>query len=431
RIFREDPERVLTYNRQDIIETARLAEMLAPTDFYQTQMAPENFGAVAISGTGERINSLFIRYYLSHGRAIPRPQRARPHAGGYTDVRATGVLDRVVKADVESLYPSVMLSQDIHPASDSLGVFLPALRELTRRRLEAKARARETQGTEQFYWSRLQGSFKVLINSFYGYLGAPTFHFNDYRAAGRVTEIGRTLVQQIASDLQSTGSQVIEIDTDGVYFVPPATVMGEAAERAYVDEMGARLPAGIHLAFDGRYKAMVSLKTKNYVLYDYDGNTIFRGASLRSRADEAYGREFLSQTIGLVLEHRLDDVRALYERTIADILNHRIPIDRLARRERVTEKTFTSVGKRRAARAAHDATIGDHVIVYERRDGALARVEEHVSGDENTAYYMQKLYRFASRLREAIGERFDLLIVKPTAQGLPHAGQQVLDLFDD
>jgi DNA polymerase I len=428
-LYRRDPERVLTYARQDVIETARLAEIVTSTEFYQAQMIPDSYGASAVTGSGEKINSLFIRAYLAQNHAIPRPRPSHSYPGGYTDVRAVGVIDRVVKADVESLYPSIMLTHHIKPASDTLNVFLPALAELTQLRFAAKARARSTEGAEHHYWDGLQGSFKVLINSFYGYLGAEGFHFNDPEAAGRITEIGRELVQEIANRLEATHSRVIEIDTDGVYFVPPEDVQGEEAERAYVAKIGKTLPEGIRLAFDGRYRAMISLKTKNYVLQGYDGTLTLRGASLRSRADEEYGREFLEQAILLLLERRIEEIARLYEQTIEGIRHNRVPIEKLCRRERVTEKTFTSVNKTRSAKIARNASIGDFVTVYERANGELALLEDYRPGDENTIYYMEKLYKFACRLQEAIGERFHQLIPKPTPQGLPNRAQPQLDLF--
>ena len=57
-------------------------------------------------------------------------------------MRAAGVFRRVVKCDVESLYPAVMLHFGFKPATDTLDVFLPLLGDLTRRRLEAKHRLR-------------------------------------------------------------------------------------------------------------------------------------------------------------------------------------------------------------------------------------------------------------------------------------------------
>ncbi|MGC8667379.1 MAG: DNA polymerase domain-containing protein [Chthonomonadales bacterium] len=431
RLFREDPARIREYALQDVVETKRLAELVTPTEFYMVQMAPDTYSSSAVSGTGERINAIFLRAYLAKRHAIPAPQEPRPFPGGYTEVRRTGVIRRVVKADVESLYPSIMLSQGIAPSSDVLNVFLPALSALTARRLQAKQRMASSKGSDRAYWDGLQSSFKVLINSFYGYLGAPGFHFNDYDAAARVTEEGRRIVKQIADRLEASGAAVIEIDTDGVYFSPPPSVDGEEAERAYIESIGAALPEGIRLAFDGRYKAMVSLKTKNYVLETYEGGLIFKGSALRSRADEEFGKEFLAQAIRLLLEGRAEQIAGLYQDTAQAIRTHRIPVQKLARRERITEKTLSSPSNRRLAAAAAGVAVGEFVTVYERRDGSLGRLEDYeMNGrDENTAQYVEKLYRFACRLREAIGPDFDRLVPRPAKGSGSTPAQGDLDLF--
>lgn len=427
-IYLRDPEKVREYARQDVVETRRLADLITPVEFYQTQMVPDSYGQTAVTGNGEKINSLFVRAYLNAGMAVPRPEGSQPFPGGYTEVRRTGVLERVVKADVESLYPSLMLTHGIAPMRDTLGVFLPALRGLTQRRLEAKrAAASATDAASAQYADGLQGSFKVLINSFYGYLGGP-FAWNDYSAAKRVTELGRELVVGIAERMEHSGSQVIEIDTDGVYFIPPDGVIGEEAEARYVDAIGAALPKGIRLAYDGRFARMLSVKTKNYVLETYEGKRIFKGSSLRSRADERYGRRFLEEAVGLLLKGDRDGVGRLYSQTIDDILHHRIGIDDLCRRERITDKTFSSIQKRRTARVAEGVAIGDHVRVFERADGQLGLQAEYISaGDENVRHYMDKLYRFARRLEDAFGPEFNRYIREPGQ--FAAGGQTELDLF--
>lgn len=429
RLYKQQADAVLRYALQDVEEVERLASIITPVEFYQTQMVPDNYGQVVASGNGEKINSIFLRAYLHEGRAIPFPQPSQPYEGGYVEVRARGVLRRVVKADVESLYPSLMLTYSIAPASDTLGIFLPALRFLTERRLEAKRKAAETQkpSTEFAYWDGLQASLKVLINSFYGYLGGP-FNFNDYDAARRVTEEGRKLVQSLVQSLEATGSRVIEVDTDGVYFVPPAGVEGEEAERAYVAQIGATLPPGIRLAFDGRYAAMLSLKTKNYALACYDGTRILKGASLRSRADENYGRQFLEKAVAYLLDGDIQSLCQLYEETRQRLLNREIPIRDLARRERVTPKTFQSELKTRSAEVAKGVPIGDYVWVYERADGRLGRLEEY-QNDENIAYYIDKLYKFARRLEEAFPSPQDFDKCIPSPKDSLQALQGELDLF--
>jgi DNA polymerase elongation subunit (family B) len=427
RTWKEDPERVRAYARQDIEETRRLAALVMPTEFYQSQMVPESYQNCATGGSGEKINSLLIREYLRQGRAVPLPQPPAACPGGYTEIRETGVIRRVVKADVESLYPSIMLRYGIRPAGDTLGVFLPMLEELTRRRLEAKALAKKG-GPEAPYWDGLQGSFKILINSFYGYLGAP-FHFNDYQAASRVTLTGQELVKQVAAELERTGSRVIEIDTDGVYFVPPEGVEGEAQEREYVERVGAVLPPGIRLAHDGRYAAMVSLKMKNYVLVGYDGRRVTRGASLRSRAEEAFGRDFLARAIDALIAGDVQAIGADYERLRKQITAGDLPLEQFTRRERVTHKTFQSEGKKRSREAARDSQVGDTLVVYQRADGSLGLAEAY-RGDEDTWHYLDKLYRFATRLQEALGEDFKRLCPRPVRKRVEAERAGQLSLFD-
>ncbi len=409
-LWRTDPDTVRRYCLQDVHETRRLADLTLPTEFYQCQMLPDTLQNLAVIGTGEKANLMFVRAYLAEHCAIPAPQEPREYPGGYTEVRRVGLIPRIVKADVESLYPSLMLHYRIKPSTDHLDVFLPTLERLRQLRLDAKARAKKTHGAESAYWDGLQSSFKILINSYYGYLGS-TFHFNDYDAAETVTLKGQELVKQIAAEIERLGGAVVEIDTDGVYFQPPERVQTEADEIAFVEEVGKILPKGIRLAYDGRYKAMLSVKTKNYVLQGYDGKLIFKGASLRSRADEKFGREFLTNAIQWLLNGEPEKVAAEYLRLAKQILSGEIDIEQLCRRERITDKSKQPNHPLYAL--AKRFQIGDYIMVYRKRDGSLGLLEEY-AGDEDREHYVEKLYKFAARLQELFPD-FDALFPKPQA----------------
>lgn len=415
-LWQTDPERVKAYALGDVRETRRLAEIVTPTEFYSTQMVPDTFQSVAVTGSGEKINSVFVRAYLQAHHAVTRQQPSQPYGGGYTEMRLAGLLRGIVKADVESLYPSIMLNYNVSSSSDTLGLFLPLLKELTRRRLMAKRKAKDYEEAQNqiasAYWDGLQGSYKLLINSFYGYLGAP-FYFNDYAAAAKVTEIGQEIVKQIADELEKRGATVIEIDTDGVYFQPPAGIEGKPAEEAFIVEIGATLPEGIRLAFDGRYKVMLSLKAKNYVLVSYEGKKTFKGSSLRSRADEKFGKKFLYEAVDFLLNDDLDGLAARYQALLDAIENRELGIEEISRRERVTDKTFTSDAKKRNAEAMVGLSVGDYATIYQREgDKALVSAEQY-NHDEDIEYYQTKLYKFAQRLEAAIGENFEKLCPKP------------------
>jgi len=269
----------------------------------------------------------------------------------------------------------------------------------------------------------------MLINSFYGYLAGP-FNFNDYDAAARVTTTGQQIVKKIVEELENDGSLVVEVDTDGVYFQPPLDIDTEEKELDYVEKIGATLPEGIRLAHDGRYQAMISLKMKNYVLVTHDGKKVFKGSSLRSRADEPFGLDFIMKATDFLIHGRNDKARDYYDSLAKKIEAGELPVEKFAKRERITEKTFHSSGRRRLAKAAGSAKVGDYITVYQRADGEMALASDY-AGDEDREYLLDKLYKFACRLREAFGGDFDIMFPKPSPRTRSEAaGQQTLGLFD-
>jgi len=394
-VWRDAPDRLARYCL-DARDVRTLAELVTPTDFYQSQIIPRTYQDVATGGTGEKINALMIRAYLAADHAIPTPERPRPYPGGYLELRRAGVFKRVVKADVESLYPAIMLRFDCRPQSDALGVFLPLLDELTERRFVAKRRIRSAPAAEREYWTGLSGSYKVLINSFYGYLGYARAHFNDYDAAERVTTTGQRLIKEVLAALEARNCEIIEVDTDGVYFVPPAGVQGENAEAALVEEVGRVLPAGINLAYDGRFAGMVALKQKTYFLRTYDGKLIAKGSSLRSRRDEPYLRKFVQNAAVMLVERSMEDVSARYVELAKTVQRGELPLEQFSRRESVTSKTFSSPGLKRLATAAAGSAVGQQIRIYQRSGGALALTSEFAH-DEDRDYLLRRLHDMAGR----------------------------------
>jgi DNA polymerase elongation subunit (family B) len=160
-------------------------------------------------------------------------------------------------------------------------------------RLQAKTLARKLVGGERQNIEALQQTFKILINSFYGYLGFSFGHFNDFGRAAEVTRRGRELIQRSIRDLEDRGHQVVEVDTDGVYFVGSAIYDDEPAQDALLRELADAMPSGIKLEIDGRYPAMFSYKMKNYALLDEADTLTIRGSGLKSRGLERFQRTFM------------------------------------------------------------------------------------------------------------------------------------------
>ncbi|MEJ7763323.1 MAG: 3'-5' exonuclease [Thermomicrobiales bacterium] len=386
------------YNLADVEDVDVLSRLTLPTEFYQTQILPRSLQSTATGGPGEKINDLMVRAYLHAGHAIPRARSAVPYPGGHAELIATGAFAPVVKCDVESLYPSIMLHERIASASDTLGASLPMLAELTRRRLDAKRQARLTTGAERDVWQGLQSSFKVLINSFYGYLGYGRGLFNDFEAAGRVTVKGQEVIQAVVAELNARGATPIEVDTDGVYFVPPAEIRDEGQETAFIDAVGQVLPGQIRLAHDGSYAGMLSLKLKNYALLEADGTLVLKGSSLRSRRMERCFRDFLDTASRAFIAGRHDDAGAAYFALAERIRGRDLGTDEFSQWSMLNREALGQQPRLRRLleRLALDIPSGERLELYEREDGELALVDEYAN-DENAGFLLRRLRDTAER----------------------------------
>ncbi len=418
-VWDTDPHRLMEYAIDDATETERLAAHLSGSTFYLTQMVPMAYGQGARTGPAAKIESLFVRGYLHARHALPRAEFGSQVVGGYTDVFVTGVVGPVVYADVESLYPSIMLNYDVQPRGDALGLFPRLLQRLTDLRLEAKGAMRDASGDDREELDARQSAYKIVINSFYGNMGFSYALFNDFAEADRVAATGQELLRQIMRLARAAGAQVIEVDTDGVLFVPPPDVEGEAAERAFVAALSEQMPPGIRIGFDGRFRRMLSYKKKNYALLTYDGDLKFKGSSLVSRSSERFGRAFVREAIRLLVEQDVAGLHALYLRHRRQIEAHDWKgVESFSR----TETLKTSLADYRRAVAAGERTrsaayevaaaeragraprIGDRVAYYIAEGGG--RVFETATPaarwdparpDESTAFYLDRLDQLAAR----------------------------------
>jgi DNA polymerase elongation subunit (family B) len=386
-----------------------LSAMLIPSYFVQAQIFPYGFQDVITRGNATRINALFLREYLRERHALPGFPEVVGFEGGYTDIFFTGVARDVWHCDVASLYPSVMLEFGLLPRADTLGVFRSMLADLRQYRLEAKTRMRTADNDgDRRKFDALQSVFKILINSFYGYLGFAQGHFADFAAAAEVTAKGRELLHLMVDWLSNQGARVIEIDTDGIYFQPPENVSVEILDSG----MRKILPNGIEVDFDKKFAAMFSYKAKNYALLDEDGKITLKGAALKSRGMEPYLREFLAQLVGLLLENRAGALPQLHAEFITALRSRKWPVSWIAKTEALQDsliayqkKIELSARNRSAAfevalRSGHEYQAGDRVSYYITGTKKKVTAYDHArpvaewnpaDRDENGDYYVGKL----------------------------------------
>lgn len=441
-VYKRDPARVRRYAAADVEEVASLARMFGGAAFALARMAPRRYERLADAGAATGvIDPLLVRAYMRAGRALPahQPGRDVQHSGAALHLFASGVAHRVVKADVASLYPSLMRQYRIGPARDHLGALLVLVDRLTERRLQEKAAARQAPkgSAERYTGEATSAAMKLVVNSAYGYLaaGGGLTRFADVEAANEVTRRGRELLGRMSRELAARGVTLLEGDTDGVYFSAPAH-WTEADERRVVSEVAALLPPLIQLEFEGRYAAMLSHEPKNYVLLTYEGVLILRGVAFRSSRAEPYGEAFLRRAIRHLLTGDVASVRASYLDAVSALRHRETSTHDVSSRVRLTKTRQQYVQTRESRRELpYEAmlaagrtswSLGDRVRVYRTRHGTGGVVEESDDGapidrsadprDYDVEHYVRLLRdTYASRLARAFtAEDYGAVFADPT-----------------
>lgn len=412
-LYDNNTETLLKYALDDVRETREISNILCQSFFYQCQIFPYGFQNIVVRGNATKINTLFLREYLRAGCSFPKPTESKEVVGGYTDIFQQGVINNVLHCDVQSLYPSIMLSFKYFPQKDNLGIFPLLLNDLKNFRMRAKELKKTAASKdEETFFDALQSTFKILINSFYGYLGFEFGHFSDFEAANNVTTKGRELINDMVKWLKENGCDVIEIDTDGIYFVPPRLIKSRKDEDQLADKLSNTLPEGINIELSGRYKAMFSYKIKNYVLMDYDNNIIIKGSGLRSRGLELFQRQFMEEMFELLLNEKRDKFDDLLNRYLDDLLNHRWNKEMFLKKETLQESLDVYVEKiktkKRTRSAPYELALesnrnyqpGDIIAYYVTGDKKKVKAFENCklasqwnrsAPDENVEYYKNKL----------------------------------------
>jgi DNA polymerase elongation subunit (family B) len=444
RVYRTDPARVRRYAVADVEEVAGVARLLGGAAFALARMVPRRYERLADAGpaTGV-IDPLLVRAYLRAGMALPAHEAGdgTPHLGAALHLFATGVARRVVKADVASLYPSLMRAYRIGPARDHLGALLALVDRLVEQRLVAKASARAAPAgsAERHSHEATSAAMKIVVNSAYGYLaaGGGLTRFADVHAANEVTRRGRETLDLMCRALADRGVTLVEADTDGVFFAVP-DAWTEADERRVVAEVGALLPPLVQLELEGRYAAMLSHEPKNYALLGYDGALVLRGVAFRSSRAEPFGEAFLRRAIRRLLVDDLEGVREAYLAMVGALRRRELPTRDVAARVRLTKSPARYLASRERRRelpyeallagGRTDWEIGDRIRVY-RAAGGLGRVAPDDDGgltpvpdprDYDVEHYVRLLRdTFAARLARALApEDFAALFDDPDQPSL-------------
>jgi len=397
--YQIDPKRVADYALWDVREVDGISRKLNQSRFFLAKMIPMSFEKLCTVGSSKIVELPMVRNYLHLGHSLPKPKTlegATVNSGGLCDIYQSGLFQNVIKLDVKSMYPSIILGNHIGPHQDPLNLFLPFLKSITEQRLEYKEKAKIDPT-----FGPIQSALKIVINSSYGYLGFKYGMFNNPDGAAKVTEIGRDIALKIKKGIEKHGGSPIEVDTDGIVCKFPydkyspsefnGLVQSELSQYSYI-EIEPEPSNGV-------IESLYMYKEKNYA-YLENGKMKIIGSAFKNRSAPKLFKEFVKEGLNLILNNDLEAFEELYERTENRVINGDIRIDEISRNMKIGNSLEDYIELKKKPYPQYEVWVQegfttmpkDTITSFYKSNGEYKyRLASKYNGDCDVNYYLKSL----------------------------------------
>lgn len=228
------------YLLDDLYETDKVEHKFNITNFFICKMLPVSFERMCTMGTAAVWKYIMLAWSYENGLAVPDLIPTRNFVGGLSRLITVGYVDRIVKLDYNSLYPSIILSYDINAEIDIMGTMSSMLEYILTQREHYKGlkkkygkecerlseeinnlkenKTNDTKNiselenelnTNEMYeslYDNLQTAIKVIGNGFFGSYGSGTvFPWSDIDCAEQTTATGRQCLRLMISHFTNIG----------------------------------------------------------------------------------------------------------------------------------------------------------------------------------------------------------------------------------
>jgi DNA polymerase I len=244
-LWREDPGRLVDYNRRDVELCVAINRKNHIIEFYREIARYVGLPLDRTLNSSSVIDIYILR--KSFGRFV-LPSKgfaaAEEFEGATVFDPTRGVKENVVVLDLKSLYPMAMMTINASPETkdpdgeyrapngvrfrrEPDGLTRSIIAELLRER-EQKKKLRDGYpfGSPEFILYDLQQNvLKVIMNTYYGVSGYARFRLYDREIGAAVTSVGRAIIEHTRTVIESLGYHVLYGDTDSCMVqIPPAEV---------------------------------------------------------------------------------------------------------------------------------------------------------------------------------------------------------------
>jgi len=388
------------YNLQDAKITYELTETLLPNMIEIVKIVGLPVSDIIDMGFSQLVEWYLLRRAPEFDEIAPnKPEHhemgkrlGQTYEGAFVYEPTPGLYKNIIVFDFRSMYPSIIVSHNISPATFKCSCcgqklapvekarywfcekkkgFIPKIvEELIKRRMRVKEIMKKTsdEKTKKLLDAR-QESLKVLSNSFYGYLGFPAARWYSIESALSVTAYERNYIKGVIEKAEKAGFKVLYSDTDSVFLALNNKTKEDALK--FKDSVNLELPELMELDYDGMFPSglFVAVKAKGYgakkkyALLSEEGFIKIKGFETVRRNWSAVAKETQKNVLKIILE-RNDPKKAIdyVKKVVDDLRSKKIPVEKTIMKTQLQKQ----IGEYES--------IGPHVAVAKRMKESGAEV---------------------------------------------------------
>lgn len=408
------------YLLDDLYETDKVELSFNQTNYQICKMLPVPFEKMCTMGTAAIWKYIMLTWSYENNLAIPELIDTHAFTGGLSRLLVTGYVDRIIKLDYNSLYPSIILTHDINTDIDIMGAMSMMLEYILTKREEYKGEKKsadkkvreitqllENQPNNEellnelkkykskyTLFDNMQSAIKVIGNGFFGSYGSGSvFPHSDLICAEETTCTGRMALRLMIGWFTNLGYKPLVGDTDGFNFQMPKEFrytkehpyIGKGLNRLvkegkeYIDEWGDIMEFNdlfmrykMGLDEDEVIPANITCARKNYLDLLDNGEVKMVGNTLKSKKMPIYIEKFIAKAAELLLHNKGKEFIEYYYDYIEKIYNMQIPLKDIASVGKIKTsikeykegcKQLTAAGSKKARQAWYELAIKENLNV--------------------------------------------------------------------
>lgn len=366
-------DRLCEYSLVDAELTLALAERFLPIEMEMSSVSKMPLFETTLSTSGQLVENLLMYHASDWGYLIPskpagdavNERENAPIQGAFVKLPEPGIYENVAVLDFRGLYPSIIVSYNIDPATlidehddeakaaagechvsptgarfsrKENGLIPFVLDYLIDMRMKIKKEIKPLDKSSDAYvrLSARSHALKILANSFYGYMGYARSRWYSRPCAESVTAWGRKHISETIEAAEKSGFQVLYADTDSVFVI----YKDKGDVISFMNRINADLPPKMELELEGFYPrgVFVSKKggeergaKKKYALLGEDGRIKIRGFELVRRDWSSIAKDTQLRVLEAILKDGSKEKAVRIIREVVEQLQQgKVPLERLA-----------------------------------------------------------------------------------------------------